>query len=123
LRHLLDTSVLIDVLRGDEASVGFVTDLEQVPCCSEVTRAEVLRGVRSGERRAVARLFAALDWIAVDERVSHAAGELGRTWRRSHPGIDTADLLIAASAELAGATLATANVRHFPMFEDLRPPY
>lgn len=123
MRYLLDTSVLIDVLRGREEAVGFLTDLAEVPCCSEVTRTEVLRGVRSGERRAAARLLGALDWIAVDARISHAAGELGRAWRRGHPGIDTADLLIAASAELTGTALATANVRHFPMYEDLRPPY
>ncbi|MCL4286943.1 MAG: type II toxin-antitoxin system VapC family toxin [Thermoleophilia bacterium] len=123
MRHLLDTSVLIDVLRGDEEAVGFLAGLAEVPCCSEVTRTEVLRGVHSGERRAVARLFESLDWIVVDERTSQTAGELGRAWRQSHPGIDTADLLVAASAELAGAVLATANVRHFPMFEGLQPPY
>ena len=52
MRHLLDTSVLIDVLRGKQEAVGFLADLEEVPCCSEVSRTEVLRGVRSGERRA-----------------------------------------------------------------------
>jgi len=73
--------------------------------------------------RDVGRLFGVLDWIVVDERISQTAGELGRAWRSMHPGIDTADRLVAASAELAGAELATANVRHFPMFEGLKPPY
>ena len=35
----------------------------------------------------------------------------------------TADLVIAASALELGLDLATLNVRHFPMFEGLRPPY
>jgi predicted nucleic acid-binding protein len=48
---------------------------------------------------------------------------MGRQWRRSHPGISTADLVIAATAQELGASLATSNVRHFPMIRRLRPPY
>lgn len=119
---VLDTTVLIDVLRGDEAAVAWLGGREEVPMCSEVTRAEVLRGVRSGERAATERLLNALRWIAVDERVSRRAGELGREHRRGH-GISVADLLIAATAMELDAALATANTRHFPMFPRLRPPY
>ena len=42
---------------------------------------------------------------------------------RRHGGIGTVDLIIAATAELLGAELITTNVRHFPMFGRLRPPY
>jgi predicted nucleic acid-binding protein len=31
--------------------------------------------------------------------------------------------VIAATAEQVDAELATANVAHFPMFEDLKAPY
>ena len=33
------------------------------------------------------------------------------------------DHAIAATAILAGAELLTCNVRHFPMFPGLRPPW
>ena len=120
---MLDTSVLIDVLRGDRAAVRFVTGLEEVPLCSEITRIELLRGLRSGERRAASQLLDALDWQPIDARIARRAGELGRRWRRSHPGIDTADLAIASTTQLSGSELATTNTKHFPMFEDLAPPY
>lgn len=120
---MLDTSVLIDVLRGDEPAITFLAGLDAIPTCSEVSRIEVLRGLRTAERRAASRLLAALDWQPVDQRVAHRAGELGRRWRRSHHGIDTADLAIAATAELSDASLATTNTKHFPMFEGLAPPY
>jgi len=119
---VLDTTVLIDVLRGDEAAVAWLSGQEEVPVCSEVTRAEVLRGVRSSERAATERLLNALRWIPVDERVSRRAGELGRQHRRSH-AIAVTDLLIAATAMELDAALATANTKHFPMFAQLRPPY
>jgi len=33
------------------------------------------------------------------------------------------DYLIAATAEVQGFELATLNVKHFPMFQGLRPPF
>jgi predicted nucleic acid-binding protein len=118
-----DTSIIIDVLRGHPPAVSFARSLGEIPVCSEITRVEVLRGIRSGERAPTERLLASLQWVGLDEPTARRAGELGRRWRRSHPGIATADLVIAATVEELGARLSTANVRHFPMFADLRPPY
>lgn len=119
---VIDTTVLIDVLRGDQAAVAWLSEQDEVPVCSEVTRTEVLRGVRSGEREATERLLSALRWVPVDDRVSRRAGELGRKYRRGHD-LAVADLLIAATALELDVPLATANTRHFPMFPRLGPPY
>jgi predicted nucleic acid-binding protein len=120
---VFDTSVLIDVLRGDAAALGYVRRVTDVPTCSEVTRVEVARGLRSGERASAEQLFRTLRWVPLDEPIARRAGELGRRWDRHRPGIGLTDLVIAATAEQVDADLATANVRHFPMFEDLRAPY
>jgi predicted nucleic acid-binding protein len=123
LSVVLDTGVLIDQLRGSEAAFEYLPSLNTRPTCSEITRIEVIQGLRSSERRAANRLFATVTWVPLDESVARRAGELGRRWRRSHPGIGVADFAIAATAEEIGAGLATRNLKHFPMFEDLRPPY
>jgi predicted nucleic acid-binding protein len=120
---VFDTSILIDILRNDSAALAYVRGLEQVPACSEVTRIEVVRGLRSPERASAERLFETIRWLAVDEPISRRAGEHGRKWDRHRPGISLADLVIAATAEELEAELATTNVRHFPMFEGLRAPY
>lgn len=120
---VLDSSVLIDLLRGSRAAGEFVAGLGDPPSCSEVSRIEVVQGLRSSERRPATRLFALITWIPVDKSVARRAGELGRRWRQSHPGIDLADLAIAATAEEIGAPLATRNLKHFPMFEGLQAPY
>jgi len=120
---VFDTSILIDVLRGDAAALGYVRGVSDVPICSEVTRIEVARGLRSGERTSAEQLFRTLRWIPLDEPLARRAGELGRRWDRHRPGISLADLVIAATTEQVDADLATGNVRHFPMFEDLRAPY
>ena len=120
---LLDTSVLIDVLRGSQPAVEWLASLQEVPSCSELTRAEVLSGVRSPERARTDRLLGSLRWVAVDEPISRRGGELGRRYRRSHQGLSIVDFLIAGTAQLVDAELATANIRHYPMFAGLTPPY
>jgi predicted nucleic acid-binding protein len=120
---LCDTSVIIDILRAHPPALAFAGALDEPPTCSEITRVEVLRGMRSAERRTTERLFGTIRWVGVDEAIARRAGDLGRTWRRSHQGIATADLIIAATADELGLELATLNVRHFPMFSRLRPPY
>ena len=120
---VLDTDVLIDYLRGLPAAGRYVEGLAAVPTCSEVTRVEVVRGMRSHERRVTERFLATIRWAVVDEKTSQLAGELGRRFRRNHGGIGVADLVIAATAALLDIPLATLNVRHFPMFEGLEPAY
>jgi predicted nucleic acid-binding protein len=120
---LLDSDVLVDYLRGLPAAGRYVDGLRVTPTCSEVTRVEVLRGMRSHERRAVERFLAAIRWVGVDEGISTLAGDLGRRFRRSHTALGVADLVIAATADRHGLSLATLNVRHFPMFPELEPAY
>lgn len=123
MRVVLDTSVLVDHLRADARATDYLAGLEDRPVCSEISRIEVIQGLRSPERRAAERLFALIEWVPVSEVIARRAGELGRRWRRSHPGIGVADLAIAATAEQIEGAVATLNIKHFPMFRGLRPPY
>jgi len=123
LNVVLDTSVLIDHLRSSQPAADYLAGLTDRPSCSEISRIEVMQGLRSAERRAAEKLFALIDWVPVSETVSRRAGDLGRRWRRSHPGIGVADLAIAATVEHVDGTLATRNLKHFPMFKGLRAPY
>jgi predicted nucleic acid-binding protein len=120
---LLDSDVLIDYLRGLPAAGSYVDGLLATPTCSEVTRVEILRGVRSHERRVTERFLAAIRWAPVDEGISSLAGELGRRYRRSHGALGLADLIVAATAERLALPVATLNVRDFPMFPGLEPAY
>lgn len=91
--------------------------------CSVVTKVEVLAGMRPDETPTTRRLLDALDWLPVDDRIAEAAGHLANRYRRSHPGVDPIDFIIAATAEAYDAALWTRNVKHFPMLPDLAPPY
>ncbi|MEZ4597168.1 MAG: hypothetical protein R3C32_10320 [Chloroflexota bacterium] len=79
--------------------------------------------MRSGERSAVWRLVDTLNVLDVDELIARRAGEYQRQYRRSHASIGLGDYLVAGTASVRGLALATLNVRHFPMFGGLRPPF
>lgn len=127
MRLVLDTSVLIDHLRGrPKAATEIIPraiargdELWSV----HVVRAEVLAGMRAVEEAATRDLLRLITWVDVDESLSEAAGALGRRFLSSHPGIEVTDLIVAALAQHLDAALKTTNVKHFPMFTRLKAPY
>lgn len=122
---VVDTSVLIDVLRGEPAAAAVLREAREFGYlhASEVTRLEVLAGMRAREQEATRALFHAFVWHPVDETIAEVGGELGRRWLPGNRGIDSADLAIAATAIVLDAQVFTRNVMHFPMFDGLSAPY
>jgi predicted nucleic acid-binding protein len=122
---LFDSTVLIAHLRGVPDATQLLVDAvaAQEAMCSVLSRVEIEGGMRSRERSAVARLFSQLDLQPVTDVIAARAGEFLRRHRRSHPGIDVVDYVIAATADVLGADLQTLNVKHFPMMAGLSPAF
>ena len=117
---LLDTTVLIDVLRGRRRTVERLTALRQhgdVPYTTPISVEEIHRGLRATERIAAARLFDGLRIASIGRPEGVRAGD----WRRDHASagmtLAQADCLIAAAAVALGVPLATGNPKDFPMPE------
>jgi predicted nucleic acid-binding protein len=123
---LVDTTVAIDHLRGDARATAllmqFVAEDEPI-LASELTRFELLAGMRPGERDATEQFISVFSWVPVDEDIARLAGGMVAEYRKAHSGIGAVDYLLAATASVVGADLVTTNVRHFPMFPGLRAPY
>ena len=123
---LIDTTIAVDHLRGVPAAVDLLTaltDADDDLVSSELVRFELLAGIRDRELGAFEEFCSALRWAAVTEDVARVGGRLARRYRKSHSGIGAVDYLIAATAIVIDADLLTTNVRHFPMFTKLEPPY
>jgi hypothetical protein len=127
MRLVVDTSVLIGHLRGwPRAATELIPDAiarGDELWSSSIVRAEVLAGMRPQEERATRNLLRLIAWHDVDETIAETAGALGRRYLASHPGIDIADLIVAALTEQLEAELKTTNVKRFPMFKGLKAPY
>ena len=122
---LVDSDVLIAHLRGLTAARDWlISSREAGPLTiSVVSIAELIGGMRTVERRQVWQLLASFRVEPATEIIARRAGDMMRRYRRSHNGIGLGDYLIAATADVQGLELATLNVRHFPMFAHLRPPF
>jgi hypothetical protein len=123
---LLDTTVAIDHLRGDDRATELlerlIVDGEPL-LASELSRFELLAGMRPDELAPTESFMGALTWVPVDEEIARLAGALAAEYRLAHGGIGAIDYLIAATVTVLGADLLTTNVRHFPMLSGLQPPY
>jgi predicted nucleic acid-binding protein len=114
---VLDTDVLIDVLRGREAARSFLEDAADrfVPCCSVISVAELHAGMRPEEEAGTRTLLDGLVIIPVTQEIAEVAGRFKQRSRSRR--LELADCLIAATAFVEGATLATGNVKDYPMQE------
>lgn len=116
---LLDTTVLIDVLRGRPVveRLRRLRSSADVAATSPVNVEEITRGLRAAEQASARRLLDGLLVVPLDRTAGERAGE----WRRDYAGqgltLSQADCLIAAAALSVGGRLATGNPRHFPMPE------
>ena len=120
---LIDTDVLIDFLRGQADAVAYLEGLTEPLLMSVVTMAELYSGVREGnERKALDIFITVFEFAPIDEGIARNGGLFRRDYRKSH-NIGLADALIAATAEVRGATLVTLNRKHFPMLSRVIVPY
>lgn len=118
-RVLLDSTVLIDALRGRAAAerVAGLRRSGTEPWACVVSVEEIWRGLREGEESQARRLFSGLRLAPLGVSEGIRAGSWRRTFARRGVTIHQADCLIAAAAVSVGASLATANVGDFPMSE------
>ncbi len=116
---MVDTDILIDAAKGNDDAVEFLDSLESWSI-SAVTAMEFVVGARN-EREAtrIDKFLAELAIVPLAAEIGEFAYGLLKEHSRTH-GLRVFDAIIAATAVLTGATLATRNQRHFKMVRELR---
>ncbi|MDQ3529527.1 MAG: PIN domain-containing protein [Actinomycetota bacterium] len=116
---LLDTTVLIDALRGRPAAqrlLGLRAAGDQPYVCA-VNAEEVRRGLRGHEQHVARQLLGGLRTVPLSVDEGWQAGQWRQRFAAQGTTLSQADCLVAAAALAVGARLATGNPRHFPMSE------
>jgi hypothetical protein len=117
---LLDTTVLIDVLRGRPTTISRLRQLrvagDMVHVCA-VNVEETIRGMRAGEEAATRALIEGMIVAPLDSPQGWQAGRWRGEFAARGTTLEQADCLVAAAAVGIGARLATGNPKDFPFPE------
>ncbi len=115
---LVDTDILINFLSGRKRAKEYLSSLldESSICCSAITVAEITAGMRIGEEGRTKALLDHIEVLDVNRDVAEKAGFYKRGTRSHRLELD--DCLVAATAFVHKAVLATGNGKHYPM-EDI----
>ncbi len=119
---LLDTSVLVDVLRYQPPAMDWLRQKPRdwVGGVSVISVFELLDGChRLSEQRALERRIAEFTVLQVSESISELALRWYKTLRLSH-GVGFMDCLIGATAKIHGLHVFTLNQKHFRPMRGLK---
>jgi predicted nucleic acid-binding protein len=110
---ILDTDVLIDLVREHPAAAAWFATLAAMPSVSGIAALELTYGcLNSAELRAVRTFLLPFPIIWPSEQDHQRALADSAPLHLSH-GLGVMDALIAATAVGQGLPLATLNIRHF----------
>lgn len=119
---IIDSSVLIDCLRGRADAIAFLAthSARARPRTHLFVAAELFAGARDkNELVLIDSFLQTFDLAVPGEADGLAALDLYRQFRLSH-GVDWPDCQIAASAMRGDVEVFTQNVKHFTAFPGLR---
>jgi len=114
---LIDTNVIIDLLRGREQGVHLLKSDRDPLMVSVITVHEVFAGMRFGEEEMTETMLSGFESLPFGAEEARLTGRWWREYRKRGIILDLRDLAIAAAAVVRGVPLATGNVKDFPMPE------
>ncbi len=115
---LLDTSFIIDFLRGrpEAKSVWDAMGRDGVIfCCCAINVEEGFAGMKPGEEDDTLAFVRALRYYPISRAAARRAGTYRREYRLRGITLHTPDTLIAGVCSIHGLALVTRNLDHFPM--------
>ena len=117
---LLDTNILIEILKGDERTVFKVESLQAELCISSISVMELYYGaLNKAELNKLEKFVSLFRIIHLDQKISKLATKLIKTYAKSHQ-LDIPDSLIAASAIENNCQLFTYNRKDFKYISGIR---
>lgn len=116
---LVDTNVLIEILKGNEQAVSDTQSLPMPLAVSAITVMELFFGARNkSEQRQIERFLSLFKIVHLSEAISIQSLALVKRHAKSH-GLDIPDSLIAATAIDQCCALMTYNRKDFRFISNL----
>jgi len=114
---LLDTDVLIWILRGKKEFVEKISSLKDTSplSISVISIAEIYKNIFPSELTVTEDFLNQHIIFDVDQKIAKSAGLYWQQFAKQFKNFSLTDCLIAATANIHMATLVSLNTKHFPM--------
>lgn len=115
--YLLDTDVLIWVLRGKKEIIEKVSDLKNKSSLgiSVISSAEIYKNIFPSELTTTEDYLQQHIIFDVDQKIAKMAGLYWKQYSRQLKNLSLTDCLIAGTANVNNLILVSLNIKHFPM--------
>jgi predicted nucleic acid-binding protein len=116
---LLDTNILIEILKGNKDTVKMVEDFSTPVSISSISAMELYYGaINKQEIKKIERFISLFETLHLTKEISLKATHLIKLYAKSHT-LDIPDSLIASTAIVHNCKLATYNTKDFRYIDDL----
>ncbi len=117
---LLDTNILIQILKGDKKTIEKVQSFSTKIAISSISSMELYYGaLDKSEVKKIEKFISLFEVIHLNHAISIYATKLIKTYAKSH-NLDIPDSLIAASAIINQSNLFTYNTKDFGYIDELQ---
>lgn len=115
--YLIDTDILIWVLRGNKEYKDLLLELKNkaVLSISTITIAEIYKNIFPSEIVKTENIFNEFQVWDVTVPIAKQGGLYWQQYVKQLRTLNLTDCLIAATAHINNATLVSLNLKHFPM--------
>jgi predicted nucleic acid-binding protein len=122
--YFLDTSIIIDYLRGKKDTVDLINGLKGKLVSSYVCLSELYEGIfRSKDKNVestILQFFSGLSkTYGLNQKIAKEFGYLRKNLKQRGEIIEDLDIMIAATCIVYGLTLVTLNKKHFSRIKGL----
>lgn len=117
---LLDTNVLIEILKGNEETIQKVQSFREELAISSISVMELYFGaINKAELNKLEKFTSLFKIVQIDEKISTSSIRLIKSYAKSHT-LDIPDSLIASTCLMYGCQLFTYNTKDFKYIEEIQ---
>ena len=117
---LLDTNILIEILKGNEKTIQKVQSTSEELAISSISVMELYYGaINKTELNKLEKFTSLFQIVQINEQISKTAVQLVKSYAKSHT-LDIPDSLIASTCLMNDCLLFTYNLKDFKYIDGMK---
>ena len=117
MKYILDTDVLIWILRGNKKIIESILQItkDKKQAISLISAAEIFKNIFPSEVKPTTKFLKAHFQLSMNFEIAKNAGIYWKKYKKVGRTLNLLDCFIASTAKYYKLHLITCNIKHFPM--------